>query len=79
MKTKNRQLIAVEIRPGDVVLGHLPRVRWISKRTNLFVINEVGNPKRWLSSEILSHIMQYFRQVVRANGMEALFMEGRVD
>lgn len=56
----------------------LLRVSWMEKRTNASILREVGVEKR-LSAVVLSRIMRYFGHVTRANNIETIFVQGKVN
>lgn len=56
----------------------LLRIPWTARRTNVSVLKEVGVRKR-LSTIVLGRMLSYFGHVMRAQKMETLFVQGKVD
>ncbi|UYV64319.1 hypothetical protein LAZ67_3000273 [Cordylochernes scorpioides] len=56
----------------------LPRVPWTDRKTNISILNEI-NPVRFLESQICKQRLTYFRHIMRAKGLEKLFMLGNIE
>lgn len=56
------------------------RIPWTDRRTNRSIIEELRvAPKDRLISSIQRNILKYFGHTLRANGLEKLAIEGKVD
>ena len=55
----------------------LLRIPWTARRTNISVLQEIGNPKP-LIARIVEHQLKYFGHVVRAQNMESDIMLGTI-
>ncbi len=54
------------------------RIPWTAKRTNQSILSEIGEERR-LSSEVYARILKYFGHVTRANTLESIVVQGKVD
>ena len=54
------------------------RVPWTEKRTNMWVLDKVGE-KKTLRANILSRKLNYFGHIVRHPCLEKSIMQGTVD
>lgn len=54
------------------------RASWTAKKTNKSILKEIDESRQQLT-DVFTRIERLFGQVVRANGVETLFIEGKPD